>query len=435
MGHRVAHYRLYPSPEQAKTLRRWEGVLRLIWNLAHAQRLAGLARLGDQKRYVTMAEQMLELTALRAEYPWIYEVPCNACQQVLRHLDAAWQDCFAKKKGRPRFKRRGRDALGIAEPDAKRSWKLTHEDGNPVLQFPKVGKIPIVLHRPLPEGKRGTATITRDVDAWFISIVVEVADRLSPEDRALQAAKPAVGLDRGVTNPLADSHGHLTRKPTFLLAGALTIAKLARHLAKKAKGGKNREKAKEALARAHRHLRRQRENLLRTLAHRYAQNHSVVVLEDLRIQQMTKSAAGTVEEPGTRVAQKRGLNRGLLQLGLAQFVEYLLQKCVQYGTRLVLVNPAYSSQECAACHHVDAASRKGERFHCTGCGHEDHADVNAAKVISAVEPTVSKSAEATGKSGRRSRNRRPRGLGPRPRGSVKAAPLGTRMGYGPRQSS
>jgi putative transposase len=238
------------------------------------------------------------------------------------------------------------------------------------------------MHRPLPEGKRGTATITRDVDAWYVSIVVEVADTLTPEARAKQAAKPAVGIDRGVANLLADTNDTLVEQPAFLAKGAATVARLSRQVAKKEKGSRNKEKAKVKLARAHRKVRRQRENLLRTHAHRYAKNHGGVVLEDLRVGQMTRSASGTAEEPGTRVAQKRGLNRSILAMGWGLFLQYLIQKCGQYGTRLVLVNAAYSSQECARCHRVDAASRVTQaRFCCVACGHEDHADLNAAKVI------------------------------------------------------
>jgi putative transposase len=382
VGHLVAQYRIYPSEEQAQKLRRWEGALRTLWNLAHEQRLAGLARLGTAKRYLRYQDQAADLTDLRAEVPWIDDVPCNACQQVLRHLDTAWQDGFAKTKGKPRFKRRGRDAMGIAEPDAKRSWRITTEQERHFLRFTRMGSIPLVMHRPLPEGKRGTATITRDVDAWYVSIVVEVADTLTPEARAEQAAKPAVGIDCGVANLLADTNGTLVQHPSFLEAGATKIAKLSRQLARKEKGSRNKEKAKVKLARAHRKVRRQRENLLRTHAHRYAKNHGVVVLEDLRVKQLTRSAAGTAEEPGTRVAQKRGLNRSILAMGWGLFLQYLTQKCRQYGTRLVLVNAAYSSQECAACGHVDAASRVSQAsFRCVACGHEDHADVNAAKVI------------------------------------------------------
>ena len=37
-------YRIYPTPEQAERLLQWEGALRVLWNLAHEQRLAYLHR-------------------------------------------------------------------------------------------------------------------------------------------------------------------------------------------------------------------------------------------------------------------------------------------------------------------------------------------------------------------------------------------------------
>ncbi|MEV5010016.1 transposase [Streptomyces sp. NPDC055692] len=52
------------------------------------------------------------------------------------------------------------------------------------------------------------------------------------------------------------------------------------------------------------------------------------------------------------------------------------------GTGVVLVNPAYTSQTCHRCKHVDAKNRESQAvFACTACGHRDHADVNAAKNI------------------------------------------------------
>ena len=381
-AHKAFVYRLYPTEAQQQTLLRWEGVLRLVWNLAHEQRLRGLARTNaDPKHYPSWYDQKKELTELRALHDWLREVPCNAQQQMLRHLDEAWQRFFDKKGGRPHFKAKGIDTMGVAEPDAKRSWKLVNESGQHVLRFPKLGALAVVVHRPL-EGKPGTATITRDGDAWFVSITCELTTALSDKKRTEQARKPVVGIDRGVVNVLADSHGHREPRPAFLDVGATKILRAQKKLSRTAKGSKNRRKAREKLARAHRQVRRQREAFVHTQAHRYAKNHSVVVVEDLTIKSMVRSAAGTVEEPGTRVAQKAGLNRSILSSGWGLFVTLLDQKAVRFGAQVVRVSAAYSSQECAECHHVDAASRRSQStFVCTKCGHLDHADVNAARVL------------------------------------------------------
>jgi transposase len=122
---------------------------------------------------------------------FLREVPCNAQQQTLKYLDEAWQRCFEKRGGPPHFKTKGIDAMGIAEPDAKRSWKLVKRSDNDFLVFPKLGNVPVVVHRPL-EGKVGTATITHDGDAWLVSITCEVDVALSPSEPTEQAAKPVV---------------------------------------------------------------------------------------------------------------------------------------------------------------------------------------------------------------------------------------------------
>ncbi|RYE80115.1 MAG: transposase, partial [Myxococcales bacterium] len=91
---RAFTYRLYPSAEQLARLMRWEGALRFLWNLAHEQRLMGLARLGPSKTFCSAAGQMKELTALRAEVDWLADVPCDLAQATLKTLDNAWQRCF-----------------------------------------------------------------------------------------------------------------------------------------------------------------------------------------------------------------------------------------------------------------------------------------------------------------------------------------------------
>ena len=102
------------------------------------------------------------------------------------------------------------------------------------------------------------------------------------------------------------------------------------------------------------------------------------MIERLRTRSMTASASGTLAEPGRNVAQKRGLNRAILNVGWHQIEAMLLYK----AHRLVKVNPSFSSQTCASCGTVDSRSRKNQAtFVCAACGHRDNADRNAAVVI------------------------------------------------------
>ena len=114
-------------------------------------------------------------------------------------------------------------------------------------------------------------------------------------------------------------------------------------------------------------VRRQREHFLHVESSRYAKSHGVVVIEKLNV-------AATV---------KSNLARGIAGAGWSMFANMLKYKLAWTGGTLVEVPAAYSSQTCSSCGHIDAESRRGERFRCTACGVVEHADLNAAKVLKA----------------------------------------------------
>jgi putative transposase len=98
---------------------------------------------------------------------------------------------------------------------------------------------------------------------------------------------------------------------------------------------------------------------------------------------MTRSAKGTVEAPRRNVKAKSGLNRSLQDAALGRLAYWICVKAEEAGRRVWEVDPKNSSRECAPCGHIDAKSRKRTRFTCTGCDHQEHADVNASQVLTA----------------------------------------------------
>lgn len=366
--HKGFRYRIYPTDAQQARMAAWSDALRFLWNLALEQRLIGMHR--TDKRYPTAFDQINELTDLREELPWLADVPRDVCAQLLIELDKAWQFCFKRITRAPRWKRKGINLLNFCEPHAK-MWRL---DGS-MLRFPKLGNLRAVIHRPI-EGKPKSCTITRDGDQWFASIVCEI--EFTPP---ATPTGPPIGIDRGITNLLADSEGRLVPNPKHLKASQRRLARAQRSASRKRKGSNNRKKANIRVARIHRKVRRQRDHVLHVESLRYAKSHSVIVIESLKIQNMSRSASGTVENPGTNVAQKTGLNRSIMSAGWGKFGFMLGYKTVWYGSSKQEVYAAYSSMECAVCHCIDERNRDGEKFHCVGCGNVDHADNNAAKVI------------------------------------------------------
>lgn len=388
-------YRIYPSAEQADRLLAWESALRFLWNLALEQRRLGLARPQDERRFYTAFDQHLELTELRAELPWLADVPRNVCAQLLVELDKAWQRCFKKLARAPRFKRKGRDLLGLCEPHPK-VWRL---DGS-TLRFPKLGNLRTVVHRPL-DGKPKTCTVRREGDQWFASIVCEL--EVAPP---IPSTDPVVALDRGVVNLVADSDGNIVESPRFYAHSRKRLARAQRTVSRRKKGSKNREKAKARVARLHRKVSRQREHVVQNLSATYAKSHGTVIVEKLQISNMTRSARGTVEEPGAQVKAKAGLNRGILDAGWGRLMECLRYKLEWSGGQLVEVPAHYSSQTCHQCGHVDAASRRSQAaFCCTGCGLDMHADLNAALVLKSRANRSAQPVEGSALAARRSRKR------------------------------
>ena len=220
------------------------------------------------------------------------------------------------------------------------------------------------------------ATVVREADGWYVSIQTEYVIT------GPQQARGDIGVDRGVAVFAATSDGELVEPLSAFAQSIKQLTRLQRQLSRKEKGSKNRRKARAKVARMHQHIRRQREDFLHHVSTRWSKSHALIVLEDLRIGNMTRSAKGTVEKPGRNVAQESGLNRSILDQGWGGFAEMLDYKLAQRGARLVLVPPQYSSQECSECGHVASENRTTrDLFRCVKCGHTEHADVNAAKVV------------------------------------------------------
>jgi putative transposase len=335
MVRKAFRYRLYPTAEQALRLRAWEDALRFLWNRALEQRQMGLQR--RDRRYYTAFDQIGERTELRAELPWLADVPRNVCAQLLVELDKAWQRCLQRLARAPRFKRKQRDVLGLIEPHP-RVWRLE----GPALRFPKLGNLRTVVHRPL-QGKPKTCTVRRDGDQWFASIACEID---TPEPPARN--EPVVALDRGIVNRIADSDGALVQSPAFGERMKRRLARAQRTVSRRKKGSKNREKAKRRVARLHRTLARQRDQFAHTLSAAYAKSHGTVVVEKLQIQNMVRA--------------HRGLARRILDSTWGRLLECLRYKLEWSGGQLVEVPAHSSSQTCHRCGAVDARGARRPSF-------------------------------------------------------------------------
>lgn len=362
-------YRLQPSHEQEQQFLKFAGVCRLVWNLALEQRQSWWrqyqASTGDNLNYVTQARQLKDL---RAEFDFVREVSQTSEQRVLKDLDTAFRNFFAGRGGFPKMKRKGvNDAFSFVGREVT-IQKLNAKWGK--VRLPKIGWVKFRCTRPI-EGDIREVTVTRTAIGWQISIGCLI-------DRDIVDVGGAVGIDRGVAVPLALSDGSLIVMPVSI-AKIDTLSKRAQRICSRRKRGSKRYT--KALKRASM-LKARQARIRKDWAHRtttdIARKYGTVVVEKLRTKGMSKSAKGTIEQPGKNVAQKRGLNRAILNVGWFQIETMLTYKAF----KLIKVNPAFSSQTCSVCGTVDKQSRKNQAsFVCTACGHSDNADVNAASVI------------------------------------------------------
>jgi len=162
-----------------------------------------------------------------------------------------------------------------------------------------------------------------------------------------------------------------------------------RKLSRKEKGSRNWTKQIHKVQRVHKRIRDCRKDFHHKVANQFCKNHAVIVLEDLKVRNMSASAKGSIEDPGWMVRQKSGLNKAILDQGWYQFRQLLIYKQEWIGGCVLIVPPQFTSQKCSECHHISADNRKTQaEFVCVSCGYCDHADINASKNIKAAGSAV-----------------------------------------------
>ena len=369
-------YRLYPTAEQERFFSRIAGACRAVYNVALDQRRLYWHRFKEKTgKPISFVSQAAELTALRAEFDWLKEVPSQVLQQALRDLDRAYQNFFSGRGGYPSLRRKGRqDTFRFPEPKTLAVERTGKKSGR--IKLPKIGWVSFRGWYAL-KGDIRNVTITRKAGQWFASIQWQ-REVTEPQEGNL----PAVGIDMGVAVFAALSDGTTIESQGFGRRAQQALKKWQRALARKKRGSNNRRKALRFVQKVHARVVNARKDFLHKISTTIAKNHSMVVMEDLKVKNMTASAKGTQEEHGRNVRQKAGLNRSILDQGWGLFKIFLGYKLAERGGKLVEVKAAYTSQTCSVCGCIEAKSRISQaRFCCVQCGHEENADINAAKNI------------------------------------------------------
>lgn len=247
-----------------------------------------------------------------------------------------------------------------------------------------------------------TADTKRRKREWSVASRKEKRQLVS---RRSAAASMIIGIDRNVGHPFVTSEGEFLGQVVVCPKLVKRMTRLQRDLSHKlealraangikpggslrgVKWGVNALRVKKRMNALHAKIARIRQDMLHKISSHLIRSGDIFVIEDLKLANMTKSAKGTVGEPGKNVAQKSGLNRSMLDKGHGEFARQMDYKCRfanrmdGYQKAVIRINPAYTSQMCSACGHTQSENRDKEEFLCLSCGHVDHSDMNAANNI------------------------------------------------------
>jgi putative transposase len=372
---RAYKLRAYPTrPQEGRAVRLLRDHCEL-YNAALQERRDAWRTRGVSITYGDQSAQLKEIRAADPDGQGRHSF--TAQQQTLRRLGTVFAGFFRRAKagqkaGFPRFKppQRFNQVLFVAGDGAK--WQPANGGRWAYASFQAVGHVKVRQHR-VVRGRVKTLQLVREYRRWYVVVVVDT------ELQPLPATGREIGVDVGVTRFLTSSDGQIVDNPRFLAAAQDAIADLQRRKARAQRGSGNRRRIRRQVAKAWRKVRNQRRDFHHKIARALVDTCDALGLEKLHIANMTRSAHGTIEQPGQNVAAKAGLNRSILDAGWAQFVGILAAKAESAGRRVVLVNPAGTSITCHGCGARCERPRQ-DTVVCPRCGPLD-ADLNAARNV------------------------------------------------------
>lgn len=365
-------FRLNTSPDINAKMAQYAGNCRFLWNKALAINLFKLQN--NQKIcYYQEFDFFSKLWKKSEEYGFLTLSPAQTIQQTLKQLERAFKEAFDKKqplKRMPTFKKKGtRDSFSLPQ-----GFKI--DNNGKRIFLPKIGWVNFRKSQTVL-GKAKNVTVSRNGDHWFVSIQVE--QEIAPPTHP---SNTLIGGDLGVKRLITLSDGSFV-KPIEASKQTNKIKRLQKKLAKKVKFSSNWKKLKAKITKLHTKIANIRHDKLHKISTQLSKSHAIIVLEDLKIANMTKSSKGNSELHGKMVKQKSGLNRVILNQGWGLFKEMLNYKQAWRNGQVVFVDPKGTSQTCPRCQHKAKENRLTQStFKCVKCGHQNNADhVGALNIL------------------------------------------------------
>jgi putative transposase len=321
-----------------------------------------IGKIPAQVDYYTQQAALKETKQLFPEYKEIY----SEVQQLnLQRLDKAWKrwlipDKTGNRGGRPRFKKKG-ELRSISFSRVNNPKAVCFLEGS-ILRIPRLGMIPVVLHRPIPDRfTPKTATIVRKADGWYLCIVIE--DASVPSPMPVDDVKSVVGVDVGLKEFLTTSEGEAVPVQQHYKLAQRHLAHQQCCLSRQKEGSNRYKKQQNKVARIHQRIARQRQDFHYRTAHDLVKKYDLIAVEDLKVKNLARNSK---------------LAKSIYDVAWSAFITILEAVAVKRGVHVVKVPPHGTSQDCSGC-GVKVPKTLSIRTHeCHKCGLTMDRDENAA---------------------------------------------------------
>jgi putative transposase len=364
-------FELMPNGGQSLAMRQYAGCCRVVYNKALAWQNAQYQADNTFKFGYTKIANLLPLW--KGELAWLKDAPSQTLQQALKNLEASFRNFFAKRADFPKFKKKGMsDSFRFPQ-----GFKI--EQQNNRIFLPKLGWIGYRNSREML-GTPKNITVSQKCGKWTVSIQTE-----REVEQQQHTAISMVGVDVGIARFATLSNGQVFEAVNSFKQKQARLARYQRALSRKVKFSSNWKKQKGKITKLHSMIANIRRDYLHKTTSTLSQNHAMIVIEDLQISHMSKSAKGTIETKGRNVKAKSGLNRSILDQSWFEFRRQLEYKQAWAGGQVLAVNPRNTSRTCPCCKYISKDNRTTQtKFECVECGYAENADlVGAINILAA----------------------------------------------------
>ena len=354
--------RIYLTDLQRELIEKTFGCTRYIYNNFLAERKN---KYEESKTKVHVYEQLKKLTDLKREKEWLREIDSCALQASVYNLDNAFQGFF-HGKGYPKFRVKGvhesfRTNNTLSTYKNKKYETIRIDFNKRIITLPKLKEVKFRGYRTTKEmvGKIKSATISKDANKYFVSVLVEV-----PFIKPIINPTSVIGLDLGIKDFIVTSNGEKLKNEVKV--NEKRLKGLQKGLARCKPGSKNRYKLKLKIQRLYLKIRNARKHMIFKLANKILKESDIVAVETLDVKSMY---------------QVHSIAKHLNKVPIGDFLSVLKYKADWLGKKVININKYFPSSQC--CNRCDYKNEEVKdlsvrKWICPKCGFEHDRDINAS---------------------------------------------------------